>query len=91
MIDLLISAILIGLATLWTVEVLDALFLTWVNRWVFTKLLSLPIAFGYGWLLNLQLNHWIIASIVATSFLLLFLKWLEKPTFVSGFTGAGRR
>ncbi len=91
MIDLLVISLLIGLATLWTVEALDTLFLTWVNRWVFTKLLSLPIAFGYGWLFDLQLNHWIIASIVATSLLLLILKWLEQPTTFNPFSGAGRR
>lgn len=88
MIDLLITSLLIGLATLWTVEALDTLLGTWVNRWVFTKLLSLPTAFGYGWLLELQLNHWIIASIVATSLVLLIVKWLEKPTLIPGI---GRR
>lgn len=84
MIELLISAVLIGLATLWTIEALDALFATWLNRWVFTKLLSLPIALGYGLLLELQLNHLIIASTVATSIVLLILKWLEKPTVIPG-------
>lgn len=83
MTDLLISAILTGLAVTYIIELLDLVSYGILPRTTLNKFLALPMSFG-GMFLLTELDLKMIISVPAAAFVSVAIsKYINKPTVIN--------